>query len=526
MDSWTEYENVMKKALSYQNLRQYYQAEQYIRDHIGRYLDDQFKLFDHLAKSTICFNASSFYRQMGFKRKASFYDRLGVLFRLHVVDSSPRTPGDYKLVYPTLLKTLPGYGVGDTNLPLEKCPPLGPVQLQIRVLHELYTAANRAELPVVAIRHSCHLLQLYYDILEEPTRNRLLDDLKNLLQAVGGSHSLAEPAPAGIPSITLSPIQLTRFPIITEAKINRLSSALEPTIINLDEEQGPVIWIVSQFEKKKDDEICWAVDCPVEVSIQVFNCLPTELVVRNLKLLVKGCDFEAVPIHLTLSPSSSSQPITVELGGIPRSAGHLTIIGYSCEVFGLQNVCKLPGKTKMKVRVLPELPVLRMDSSLTRSLVAGMDDESREEKLYAGQTFEHTLSIVNSSGRLTVRKATLAVEQPKVCGTPLIEMFYENDQVDDLWLQSELDLGCLGPDESKQIKFRLFGLDPTRTAMDGVQEESVAESALPLLEESAETQSVGADTQHDLIPFHGRLLSCSMIVTYECDIEGDTSQAC
>lgn len=105
-------------------------------------------------------------------------------------------------------------------------------------------------------------------------------------------------------------------------------------------------------------------------------------------------------------------------------------------------------------------------------------------------------------------------------------MFYENDQVDDLWLQSELDLGCLEPDESKQIKFRLFGLDPTRTAMDGVQEESVAESALPLLEESAETQSVGADTQHDLIPFHGRLLSCSMIVTYECDIEGDTSQVC
>ena len=55
-----------------------------------------------------------------------------------------------------------------------------------------------------------------------------------------------------------------------------------------------------------------------------------------------------------------------------------------------------------------------MDSSLTRSLVAGMDDESREEKLYAGQTFEHTLSIVNSSSRLTVRKATLSVEQPKV----------------------------------------------------------------------------------------------------------------
>ena len=63
----------------------------------------------------------------------------------------------FHLIY---FRTLPGYGVGDTNLPLEKCPPLGPVQLQIRVLHELYTAANRAELPVVAIRHSCHLLQV------------------------------------------------------------------------------------------------------------------------------------------------------------------------------------------------------------------------------------------------------------------------------------------------------------------------------------------------------------------------------
>lgn len=37
---------------------------------------------------------------------------------------------------------------------------MGPTSLQIKALHEVYTAAVRAELPDAAIRHACCMIQV------------------------------------------------------------------------------------------------------------------------------------------------------------------------------------------------------------------------------------------------------------------------------------------------------------------------------------------------------------------------------
>ncbi|PIO58740.1 hypothetical protein TELCIR_19816, partial [Teladorsagia circumcincta] len=79
--------------------------------------------------------------------------------------------------------TLPGYGIKENVREVAQDGVLkGPIQLQIKALHEVYTAASRAELTDAAIRHLCHLIQVYYDDMEPTLANRLFDDLQNLVR--------------------------------------------------------------------------------------------------------------------------------------------------------------------------------------------------------------------------------------------------------------------------------------------------------------------------------------------------------
>lgn len=96
--------------------------------------------------------------QIGFLRKNGFFSRLAVLFRLHSDNPEEvRTESDYRVVYPVLYKTLPGYGIHDSvrNAPLN-----GPVAIQFKALHEVFMSALRAGQYDAAIRHLCYILQV------------------------------------------------------------------------------------------------------------------------------------------------------------------------------------------------------------------------------------------------------------------------------------------------------------------------------------------------------------------------------
>lgn len=96
--------------------------------------------------------------QIGFLRKNGFFARLAVLFRLHSDNPDEvRTESDYRVVYPILYKTLPGYGIHDSvrNAPLN-----GPVAIQFKALHEVFMSALRAGQYDAAIRHLCYILQV------------------------------------------------------------------------------------------------------------------------------------------------------------------------------------------------------------------------------------------------------------------------------------------------------------------------------------------------------------------------------
>ncbi|KHJ75083.1 hypothetical protein OESDEN_25301, partial [Oesophagostomum dentatum] len=234
---------------------------------------------------------------------------------------------------------------------------------------------------------------------------------------------------------------------------------------------------------------------------------------RELCLLADGCVFESVPVRLILpAANEGAAPARIKLIGVPRTPGLLTITGYCCEVFGVRNVCKLYGpKGPLKVEVLPSLALLQLVSSLPRAPIEEDHNEhSAEITVYSGQIFEHSLTVKNSSA-IAIRKVHLQIWQPKVSGGPsMIELVSEDTDT----------TFSLAPNEEKDIKFRIFGIDPTATADDeGSIDEKIVETALPLASTHAETINDNGEA-HDLIPYTGRLLTCQFLFQYVADVDG------
>ncbi|VDM53436.1 unnamed protein product, partial [Angiostrongylus costaricensis] len=473
----------MMKAVSLYRYHQLFKA--FHRDHVSKYLEDSFTRFDNHTKAAICNNSGTLYREVGFTRKCSFFARLSVLFH--------------------------------------KINEIGPVHLQIKALHEVYTAASRAELTDAAIRHLCHLIQVYYDDMDPSLANRLFEDLQNLVRIKGSTPQLNQRISVPVGNIILPPIQLTRFPMVSDPMLCPLPPHLAPTVIHAKVGQ-PELFIYSPFQQKRSTNAFapmlhhnanFQLDCACEVAILIYNCRPHELVVRELCLLADGCAFESVPMRLMLpAAAEGTGPARIKLIGVPRTPGLLTITGYCCEVFGVKNVQDFVNKNNslfctfsIQVEVLPSLPVLQFESSLPRAPIEeDLNEPSAEITVYSGQVFKHSLTVKNTSSTISIKKIRLQLWQPKVSGGPsLIEL---TNQADD-------ESFSLAPLEEKDISFQIFGIDPTATADDEGNDDKVLETVLPLASTAAEAPDTDA---HDLIPYTGRLLSSEFDVHF-CSTE-------
>ncbi|KAK6014940.1 hypothetical protein OSTOST_19665, partial [Ostertagia ostertagi] len=371
--------------------------------------DDSFTRFDNHTKAAICSNSAALYREIGFRRKCSFFAR-GRGPKLLMVNTGP-------------LKT--------TELCIQSFTGL-------------------------------------ISILAAPVKLKRNLQCKNL---------------SGISSLFMVFFKMqawARNVVLGDPILCPLPPHLAPTVIPAKAGQ-PQLFIYSPFQQKKaSNEIYWVVDCAGEVSILVYNCRPYELVVRELCLLADGCVFESVPVRLILPAANEGAPARIKLIGVPRTPGLLTITGYCCEVFGVKNVCKLFGQRPLKVEVLPSLAVLQLESSLPRAPIEeDLNDRSTEITVYSGQLFARLPDVMTSF---------------KVSGGPsMIEL---SSQTDD-------ESFSLAPLEEKEIKFRIFGIDPTATADDEGSEERIVETVLPLASTMVE---LPPDSEaHDLIPYTGRL---------------------
>ncbi|MCP9263068.1 hypothetical protein DINM_006420 [Dirofilaria immitis] len=455
-----------------------------------------------------------------------------------MAESGSRNVADYQQVYPILYKTLSGYGMPENPKEFSSdLVRLGPVHIQRRALHEVFMSALRAEYYDAAIRHLCYILQVYYDYMDRETSDRMLEELTRLVASRDVQHQLSQHISLPQHGLIIPPIQMMRFPKLEygfwKFSVCSLPEHLVTTIIRPKLHSD--IFIYSPFQCETASKVTWVQDCACEVSISVINCLPCELSVSNLALLCEGCAFEPVPMRLTLpSCDDNMEPLDFKLIGVPRESGRLIITGYSCEILGMRNVCRLrnfPDRVRSKgffssvfdIEILPALPVLELKTSLSRAPISEDNVEPTAEiTVYSGQTFEHSVSLVNTSERVAIRNVGLIIRQPKVCGGPCMieiastEWMENNDNI--------VQLRRIEPLERKQIKFRIFGIDPSAMAEDDSQKERNNET------DYSTSDAPSTEETHDRIPFTGvrgdfsELLTCEFIFHYRADIDGPNGE--
>ena len=116
------------------------------------------------------------------------------------------------------------------------------------------------------------------------------------------------------------------------------------------------------------------------------NPLPIEIKIVNLVLMHQGTiAFEAFPTTFALR--SGNEPLSVNLLGVPKEAGELTITGYECTVLGIpckvqlkslsnnfpsdgftvQVVSSLPQVQVSLNKVQPQIPLSAMENETTSS---------------------------------------------------------------------------------------------------------------------------------------------------------------
>ncbi|TKR82439.1 hypothetical protein L596_016164 [Steinernema carpocapsae] len=300
------------------------------------------------------------------------------------------------------------------------------------------------------------------------------------------------------------------------------------------------IFIYSPFQNRNNNsETVWVAGCPCEVAVSVKNPFPFEFSVKNLALIGDGCTFEAVPVKLNLASAVDNPDYTtIRLLGMPREPGKLKITGYSCEVLGVKNICRLRsecGQKPFEVEVLPALPVLQLETSMPRAPVTEDEvDPAAETTVYSGQTFYHSVTIVNKSDTIGIEKVKLEIKQPKVFGGPNLIQLVVDDRENLLASNEQPELSIkLAPKEQKEVKFRIFGIDPSATADDDPTASSTVVPSVnrqsevtvdSVMSSEADTISAGApsigQSHHDLIPYTGRLLTAEFVFTYTADVEG------
>ena len=97
----------------------------------------------------------------------------------------------------------------------------------------------------------------------------------------------------------------------------------------------------------------------------LYNPLPIEIKIVNLVLMHQGTiAFEAFPT--TFSLRTGKDPLSVNLLGVPKDVGELTITGYECTVLGIPSKVHLQtisnsfpsdGFTVQVVKALPQVQV-------------------------------------------------------------------------------------------------------------------------------------------------------------------------
>ena len=137
------------------------------------------------------------------------------------------------------------------------------------------------------------------------------------------------------------------------------------------------------------------------------NPLPIEIKIVNLVLMHEGTvAFEAFPTTFALR--SGNEPLSVNLLGVPKETGELTITGYECTVLGIP--CKVQLKSLSNsfpsdgftVQVVKSLPQIQISLNKLQPQNSTMDVETEIHSLEDGNDGLSSMSSLSITEKIAV----------------------------------------------------------------------------------------------------------------------------
>ncbi|XP_011210038.2 protein brunelleschi [Bactrocera dorsalis] len=350
---------------------------------------------------------SDLYHQIGYRRKAAFFQHLAALKYVQQGNPNP----DWSQTYRLMLESFSGYLLSlDPMEVIDNAA--GWPALQIDLLQGVIAAARRLGQSALATRHMTFLLQTQWAHMTPTEQSELSVQLQNLSAQCEGS-----PVPLVLENGTvIPPANLTDLPYCMDLVVRDLPAHLRPQRIKIVKaDSGPFLFTpihlnsMDRREKKKEKNkisFLWVQNNLSEVTLRLRNPLPIELTVSDMRLLTNGIVFESLPQTVILQPHV---PTTVTLHGTPIEVGQLEIQGYSTHALGVKSNCRLKNMRGRKfppnylVDVIPALPRISVKTSLpqtaTFSQLASSDIviTSASLTLYNGESSTCIVTITNDS---------------------------------------------------------------------------------------------------------------------------------
>lgn len=190
------------------------------------------------------------YQQIGYQRKAAFFQRLAALKHVQQGSQAP----DWNQSYRLMLGSFTGYLLClDPLEVLENAA--GWPSLQIDLVQSLITAARRLGHSALATRHMTFLLQTQWDNMSLTEQSEMAVQLQNLSAQCEGS-----PVPLVLENGTvIPPANLTDLPYCLDLQVKDLPAHLRPQRIKVAKaDSGPFLFTPIHFnsmdrrDKKKD----------------------------------------------------------------------------------------------------------------------------------------------------------------------------------------------------------------------------------------------------------------------------------
>ncbi|XP_054742019.1 protein brunelleschi [Anastrepha obliqua] len=398
------------------------------------------------------------YHQIGYRRKAAFFQRLAALKYVQHGNPNP----DWSQTYRLMLESFSGYLLSlDPMEVIDNAA--GWPALQIDLLQGVIAAARRLGHSALATRHMTFLLQTQWAHMSPTEQSEMSVQLQNLSAQCEGS-----PVPLVLENGTvIPPANLTDLPYCIDLVVRDLPAHLRPQRIKIAKaDSGPFLFTpihlnsMDRREKKREKHkigFFWVQNNLSEVAIRLRNPLPFELTVSDMRLLTNGIVFESLPQTVILQPHV---PTTVTLHGTPIEVGQLEIQGYSTHALGVKSNCRLKNMRGRKfppnylVDVIPALPRISVKTSLpqtaTFSQLASSDIviTSASLTLYNGESSSCIINITNES--------PLPVEHLEISINSNVEQEVQKKifRIDEKELQSKLPIQ---PNSSIDFTAHIYG---------------------------------------------------------------------